>query len=283
MMTSTRKIPTFTLNDGLDLPAIALGTYTLNGSVGVDAMIAGIRAGYRLLDSAFNYENEGALGQAVRRSGVARDELRLTSKLPGRHHRYDNAVRTVEKSLYRAGLDYWDVYLIHWPNPKQDLYVEAFQALVDLQHRGLIRSVGVSNFLPEHIERLRREVGQLPSINQIELHPYFPQAEQRKYHEEHGIVTESWSPLGRKLRIVEDPVVAAIAEECGKNVGQVIIRWHVQLGAIPLPKSASPERMASNLDVFDFELSDEQMDRITALGRIDGRSNDQDPAVYEEF
>ncbi|WP_165216595.1 aldo/keto reductase [Schaalia sp. ZJ1691] len=283
MTTTPSQIPTYTLNDGTTVPGIALGTYGLNGYAGVEAMVAGIRAGYRLVDSAFNYENEGALGAAVRSCGVPREELRLTSKLPGRHHRYEEAVRTVEESLMRAGLDYWDLYLIHWPNPRQELYVEAFGALVDLKKRGLIRSVGVSNFLPDHLQRVRDDVGEWPSVNQIELHPYFPQNEQVAYHNDRGIVTEAWSPLGRKLRIIDDPVVAAIAEETGRNVGQVIIRWHVQQGIIPLPKSASPQRMASNLDVFSFELSDEQMTRLTDLARPEGRSNNQDPAVYEEF
>ena len=169
-------IPAYTLNDGLDIPAIALGTYNLRGTSGVSAMVSGVDAGYRMLDSAFNYENEGALGAAVRRCGVPREDLRLVSKLPGRHQRYDEAVYTVEESLMRAGLDYWDMYLIHWPNPKRGLYVEAFQALLDARDRGLIRSVGVCNFLPEHLDRVHAETGEYPSVNQIELHPYFPQA-----------------------------------------------------------------------------------------------------------
>ena len=189
----------------------------------------------------------------------------------------------MEESLLRAGLDYWDMYLIHWPNPGRGLYVEAFGALVDLRARGLIRSVGVCNFLPEHIERVRDEVGVLPSINQIELHPYFPQADALAYHASVGVRTQSWSPLARKLKAVEDPAITALADEAGVSPARLILRWHYQLGTIPLPKSATPSRQASNLDVFGFSLTEEQMGRISALGRPDGRQAGQDPAHYEEF
>lgn len=277
------EIPAYTLNDGLDVPAIALGTYNLRGASGVSSMVSGIEAGYRMLDSAFNYENEGALGAAVRRCGIPREELRLVSKLPGRHQRYDEAVYTLEESLMRAGLDYWDMYLIHWPNPKHGLYVEAFQALLDARDRGLIRSVGVCNFLPEHLERVHAETGEYPSVNQIELHPYFPQADALAYHASVGVRTQSWSPLARKLKAVEDPAIIALADEAGVSPARLILRWHYQLGTIPLPKSATPSRQAANLDVFGFSLTEEQMGRISALGRPDGRQADQDPARYEEF
>lgn len=273
----------YVLNDGTTIPPIGLGTYMLWGSAGVESMVSAMRAGYRLIDSAVNYENEGALGAAVRTAGIPREELRLVSKLPGRHHRYEEAVRTVEESLYRAGLDYWDLYLIHWPNPRQGLYVEAFQALVDLKKRGLIASVGVSNFLPSHLERLRDEVGELPSVNQIELHPYFPQAEALAAHAALGVRTESWSPLARKLRVVDEPILAEIAREVERSVGQVVLRWHLQLGTIPLPKARSAPRQAENLAIADFALDEDQMARISSLARPDGRQANQDPAVYEEF
>lgn len=273
----------YVLNDGTTIPPIGLGTYMLWGSAGVESMVSAMRAGYRLIDSAVNYENEGALGAAVRTAGIPREELRLVSKLPGRHHRYEEAVRTVEESLYRAGLDYWDLYLIHWPNPRQGLYVEAFQALVDLKKRGLIASVGVSNFLPSHLERLRDEVGELPSVNQIELHPYFPQAEALAAHAALGVRTESWSPLARKLRVVDEPILAEIAREVERSVGQVVLRWHLQLGTIPLPKARSAPRQAENLAIADFALDEDQMARISSLARPDGRQGNQDPAVYEEF
>ena len=261
------EIPAYTLSDGLDVPAIALGTYNLRGASGVSSMVSGIEAGYRMLDSAFNYENEGALGGAVRRGGIPREELRLVSKLPGRHQRYDEAVYTLEESLMRAGLDYWDMYLIHWPNPK----------------RGLIRSVGVCNFLPEHLDRVHAETGEYPSVNQIELHPYFPQASALAYHAQVGVLTESWSPLGRKWRIVEDPAIVALASDVGVSPSRLILRWHYQLGTMPLPKSGNPERQCENLDIFSFSLSDEQMAAISALGRPDGRQADQNPEYYEEF
>ena len=276
-------IPQRTLNDGLVIPAIGLGTYNLRGASGVQAMTSAIDMGYRLLDSAFNYENEGAVGEAVRRSSVSRDQLFLTSKLPGRHHQYDKALYTIQESLYRTKLDYYDLYLIHWPNPKTDLYVEAWQALIDAQKWGLIRSIGVCNFLPEHLDRLKKETGVMPSINQVELHPYFSQTEQLAYDKENGIVTESWSPLGRANSVLENEVIHQIAEKHGKTISQVILRWHIQLGALPIPKSSSPQRQLENLQIFDFDLTEEDMTQISSLTRADGRIADQDPAVYEEF
>ncbi len=176
-MSNTSVIPNITLNDGATLPAIGFGTYSLNGAAGVATLMSAIRHGYRLLDSAFNYENEGAVGQAARHAGVPRSRLHVTSKLPGRHHQYDAALATIEESLYRAGLDYYDLYLIHWPNPSRGLYVEAWTALVEARRRGLVRSIGVSNFLPAHLEQIISATGVRPAINQIEMHPYFPQAE----------------------------------------------------------------------------------------------------------
>ena len=275
--------PTYTLNDGTSLPAIALGTYNLRGSGGVDAVVSALHVGYRLIDSAFNYENEGLVGEAVRRAGVPRDELRLVSKLPGRHHRYEEAVYTVEESLYRAGLDYWDLYLVHWPNPRIGLYVEAFQALVDLRERGLIRSVGVSNFLPEHLHRVIDEVGVTPSVNQIQVLPTWPQEDMVALDRDLGIRTEAWSPIGRGGEVVGDPVVTRIAGEVGRTPVQVILRWHVQRGVVPLPKSANPGHQAQNLDVFDFELTDAQMAALTGMARPDGRALDIDPSDHEEF
>ncbi len=277
------RVPEVALNDGTAIPAIGLGTYRLNGTAGVESMVAAIEVGYRLLDSAFNYENEGAVGEAIRRAGVPREQLRVTSKLPGRHHRYNEAIVTIEESLYRAQLDYYDLYLIHWPLPRLGLYVEAWQALIEAKKRGLLRSIGVSNFLPEHLDTIVRETGVTPSVNQIELHPYFPQLDQLRLHKERGIVVESWSPLGRANALLQDPVIASIAKRLGKSIVQVILRWHVQLGAVPLPKAAGRERQADNLSIFDFELGAEDMNTITALGRLDGRTFDQDPARYEEF
>lgn len=282
-MSTRSDIPQITLNDGTTLPAVGFGTYTLNGSQGVVDMVKAIHNGYRLLDSAFNYENEGAVGRAVAQCGVAREELRVVSKLPGRHHAYDEAIATVEESLYRAGLDYFDLYLIHWPNPIQNHYVEAWRAMIEVQKRGLVRSIGVCNFLPEHLQRLIDETGVTPSINQIELHPYFPQAEQRAWDTAHGIVTESWSPLGRASAVLQDPTLKVIADRHGKSIPQIILRWHTQLGAIPIPKASSDARQIENLSLFDFTLTDDDMAKIATLARPDGRIADQDPARYEEF
>ncbi|MEU7948843.1 aldo/keto reductase [Micromonospora taraxaci] len=276
-------IPHLTAADGTALPAIGLGTYQLNGSAGVDAIGHAIRAGYRLLDSAVNYENEGAVGRAARSAGDVRDELIVTSKLPGRHHRYDEALTTIEESVFRTGLDHVDLYLIHWPNPKEDLYVQAWRALIEARERGLVRHIGLSNFLPEHIERLVAETGVAPVVNQIEVHPYFPQQEALDYHREQGILVQGWSPLGHGNDLKQHPVIVEIANAHGVSPAQTILAWHVARQVIPLPKAASPQRQAENLDVFGITLTDAQVEAITALGRPDGRLSDQDPAVYEEF
>lgn len=276
-------IPEITLHDGLTIPVMGLGTYLLKGNEGAKAINYAIDIGYRLIDSAYNYENEGTVGEAVRRCSVPREQLKITSKLPGRYQSYEKAVITIEESLYRANLDYYDLYLIHWPNPKQDLYVEAWQAMIDAKEKGLIRSIGVCNFLPEHIERLEKETGVKPSVNQIELHPFFNQAEQRKYHEEKNIATESWSPLTRGFKDLQIDLLQKIADQHNKTIVQIVLRWHYQLGAISIPKSASPERQLENISIFDFSLDETEMNMISELTRPDGRINNQDPAVYEEF
>lgn len=274
---------TYTLRDGLTLPKVGFGTFRLNGAAGVQVIDSAIDRGYWLLDTAFNYENEGVVGEAVRRSRVPRSELVISSKLPGRHHAYHEAIATIEESLFRAGLDYYDLYLIHWPNPKEDHYVEAWQALIDAQKFGLVRSIGVSNFLPEHLDRLEKETGVLPVINQVELHPYFNQQAQREYNQAHGILTQDWSPLGRASEMLGNPTLKTIAARYHKNVGKLILRWELQLGTLPIPKSSTPSRQAGNLDLFDFEINAEDMATINGLSRPDGRLKDQDPAVYQEF
>ena len=270
-------------HDGLVLPPIGFGTYRLNGIAGAAAVRSGIEAGYRLIDSAFNYENEGAVGRGVRDAAVDRDELIVTSKLPGRHHATDAALRAIQESVFRTGLDRIDLYLIHWPNPISGDFVAAWRALIEARERGLVRHIGVSNFLPEHLERLEAETGVRPSVNQIELHPFFPQEEQLAYHRERGIITEAWSPVGRGPIMAAEPVVQRIAAAHGISPVQAILAWHVARGAVPIPKSADPGRQAENLRAADVRLSAEEVSEITALGRPDGRLKDQDPAVYEEF
>ena len=277
------SIPELTLNDGLTLPAIGFGTYLLNGNEGATAINSAIDVGYRLIDTAYNYENEGTVGEAIRRSTVPRNELRVTSKLPGRYQEYKKAVTAIQESLYRANLDYYDLYLIHWPNPKQGLYPEAWQALIDAKKWGLIRSIGVCNFLPEHLEQLEKETGVKPSINQIELHPFFNQEDQRRFHQQNNIKTQSWSPLARVTDILENETISQIASQHNKSVSQVILRWHYQLGSIPIPKSSSPERQLENLSIFDFSLNETEMAMMAELTKPNGRLNDQDPATYEEF
>ena len=277
------NIPTIKLHDGYEIPAIGLGTVYLRGEPGVDAITSAIRNGYRLIDSAIRYDNEGAVGEAVRQSGIPREQLFLTSKLRAQYFNYDDALEMIRESLYRANLDYWDLFLLHWPNPKQDKYVEAWRALIQAKENGWIRSIGVSNFMPEHLDRLIEETGEIPVINQIEMHPYFSQVEQRQADKERGIITEAWSPLSRARTVTHDETIAELARQKGKTVSQVILRWHVQLGVIPLPRSSSELHQKENLDVFNFELTEDEMETLNALTKPDGRIDNQDPREYEEY
>ncbi len=277
------EVPTYQLNDGAELPQVGFGTYTLRGEDGIAAIVSAIEVGYRLLDTAVNYDNEREVGEALRRSGIPRDQVKVCSKLPGRHHGYDDAIRSTHESLERLGLARLDLHLIHWPNPSVDKYVEAWHALVDLQRDGLVTSIGVSNFTEANLQRIIDESGVTPAVNQVELHPYFPQPEMRAVNADRGIVTESWSPLGKRQAPFAEPAVADAAKRHGVDPAQVILRWQVQLGALPIPKSATPERQRTNLDVFGFVLTDDEMDAITALGRPDGRLFDGDPETHEEM
>jgi len=276
-------IPNATLNDGLTIPVIGFGTSRIRGNPGVEVIESAINNGYRLIDSAYNYENEGTVGEAIRRTSVSRKELIITSKLPGRYHEFDKAMITIQESLYRANLDYYDIYLVHWPNPITDKYVEAWEAMIEAKKRGYVRSIGVCNFLPEHMERLKKETGILPSMNQVELHPFFNQKEQRRWHERYEIKTQSWSPLARANQIFENDILQNLASKYEKTVAQIVLRWHYQLGAISIPRSSSPERQLENISIFDFSLEDNDMDKISRLNNPEGRLKGQDPATYEEF
>lgn len=277
------QIPKVSSHDGLTLPTIGFGTYKLRGNAGADAIARAISNGYSLLDSAFNYENEGTIGQGIRAAGRERSGITVTSKLPGRHHDYDDALATIEESVFRTGLGHIDLYLIHWPNPKVDKYVEAWKALIAAKERGIIRAIGVSNFLPEHIERLESETGVLPAVNQIELHPYFPQVEAVDYHRSRGIITQGWSPIGRGNEVLTEPVVTELATKYGVDAAGIVLAWHVARRVVALPKAGSDEHQISNLNAATIALTNDEVDAITALGKPDGRNKGQDPATYEEF
>ena len=276
------EIPQITLNDGSSIPAIGFGTYPLVGDEGFDAITSAIGAGYRLLDSAVNYENEGTVGAAIAESGVERAAITVQTKLPGRHHETEAAVRSGWESRYRLGVEQIDVLLIHWPNPITGKYREAWRGLVELQRQGVVRTIGVSNFTEQHLRDIIDDTGVVPAINQIELHPRFPQEELLAVHRELGIRTEAWSPLGKRKPAYEEAPIADAAAAHGVSPAQVILRWHFQRGVIPLPKSATPERQAANLDIFGFELTEPEVSAVTALGRADGRLFDGDPDRHEE-
>mgnify|MGYP001323188995 CR=1 FL=1 len=275
--------PVFTAHNGFALPAVGLGTYRLNGEEGAAAVAAGIDAGYRLVDSAFNYENEGAVGRGVQLSAVPREDVIVTTKLPGRHHATDKARASIEESRFRLGLDATDLHLIHWPNPAVGLYPEAWAALVDAQQRGIVRQIGVSNFLTAHLDRIEAETGVRPVVNQIEVHPYFPQEEALAVHAERGILTVAWSPLGRAKQLLDEPVIVEVANAHGITPAQAVIAWHVARGTVSIPKASSLAHQQANLAAALVTLDPAEVAAITALGRPDGRLFDADPASHEEM
>lgn len=271
------------LNDGTTLPDIGFGTYPLRGAAGAEAVLSALDVGYRLIDTAVNYGNEDAVGAAIARSEVPRTEIVVTTKIPGRDHGYDETLASFDRSAAALGLDTVDLYLIHWPNPSVGRFVDTFRAMVRLQEDGRVRSVGVSNFTPEFLTRVADATGVVPAVNQVELHPFFPQVELRAFHAEHGIVTEAWSPLGKGAPVREAPPVVAAAEAHGVTPAQVVLRWHRQIGSVPIPKSGNRDRQRENLDIEGFELTDGQVEAITALGRPDGRLFGGDPNTHEEM
>ncbi|MGW5022052.1 aldo/keto reductase [Streptomyces cacaoi] len=273
-------IPQLALNDGNSVPALGLGTYPMDDAEAEQAVRGALETGYRLVDSAANYGNERGTGRGVTGSGVPREEVVVTTKLPGRHHGHQETLSSFEESRRRLGLEYVDLYLIHWPLPRLGKYVDSWRAMIELREQGLVRSIGVSNFTPAHIERLETETGVLPAVNQVELHPALPQEELRAYHESKGIVTESWSPLARGAHLRDDPALGEIARTHGVTPAQVVLRWHVQLGALPIAKSGSAERQRENKDVFGFTLSPDEM---AAVADRPSRRIGGDPDVHEEF
>ncbi|MYV17852.1 aldo/keto reductase [Furfurilactobacillus milii] len=266
-----------------ELPKVGFGTYQLTGETGMNTIKQAINTGYRLIDTAISYENEGAVGAAIKASDVDRDQLIVSSKLPGRDYHHDDAISAVQESLYRSGLDYFDLFLLHWPNPKQNLYVEAWTSLIEAQRRGYVKYIGVSNFTGEYIDRLQNETGIQPVVNQIELHPYFNQEAQRRYDYVNGIITEAWSPLGRASAMLKDPVLQQIANKHQCGVGQVILRWEQSLNVVPLPKAAHVDRQRASLNLDAIDLDQADITAINQLTKPDGRTFNQDPTVYEEF
>ncbi len=271
------RIPAVQIAPEERIPQLGFGVFQVPPKETEQAVAEALTAGYRHIDTAAAYRNEGGVGQALHASGVAREELFVTTKCWNEDQGYEQAKRACRASLERLELSHLDLYLIHWPVPAHDLYVETWAAFIELQREGLVRSIGVSNFEPEHLERVIAETGVTPAINQVELHPYFQQVGLRREHERLGIVTESWSPLGQGLEL-EDPVIAGIARAHGKTPAQTIIRWHLQIGAVVIPKSVTPARIAENFEVFDFELSDEQMRMLEALDA--GRRIGPDPNTF---
>jgi len=244
----------------------------------VEVVLHALNTGYRHIDTAAAYRNEAEVSQAIRSSGLDRSDVFVTTKCFNDDHGYEQATRALHASLERLEMSHVDLYLIHWPVPSHDKYVETWKAFIDMRAEGLVRSIGVSNFQPAHLERIIAETGETPVINQIELHPYFQQRGLRHEHEQLGIVTEAWSPLARG-KLLEDPAIVGIAEAHSKTAGQVVLRWHLQLGNVVFPKSVTPARIEENFEIFDFELSDAQMQTIDELDAGDRIGPDPDTFV----
>jgi diketogulonate reductase-like aldo/keto reductase len=277
MSTSAQQTPDLPIAPSERIPQLGFGVFLVPPKETEVAVAEALSAGYRHIDTAAAYRNEGGVGEALHASGIARDELFVTSKCWNDDHGYEQAKRACRASLERLELSHLDLYLIHWPVPAHDLYVETWKAFVELQAEGLVRSIGVSNFEAEHLERVIAETGVAPAINQVELHPYFQQVGLRREHERLGVLTEAWSPLGRGLEL-EDATVVEVAQAHGKTPAQAIIRWHLQLGNVVIPKSVRPERIEENIDVFDFELSGQEMESLAALDA--GKRIGPDPNTF---
>ncbi len=265
------------LNDGAAIPQIGLGVWQVDAGITARVVREAIDAGYRSIDTAEGYDNEEGVGEAIRNAGVPRKALFITSKLRNSAHRRDLALRAFDETMEKLGLEQLDLFLIHWPVPSRNHYVEAWKTLVELREAGRVRSIGVSNFNQDHLERIIGETGVVPVVNQIELHPRFQQRDKRAFHAAHNIRIESWSPLGSG-RLVEDPALTAIGKKHGKSAAQVMIRWHLQQGLIVIPKSIHKERIVANFDVFDFTLDEDDMRTIAAMDTPNGR-NGPDPAT----
>jgi 2,5-diketo-D-gluconate reductase A len=271
------QVPNIRLNNGVQIPQFGFGVFQVPPADTADVVREAFAAGYRHIDTAQGYSNEAGVGAAIKDSGLARDEVFVTTKLNNKGHGYDSAIAGLDRSLAELGLDHVDLYLIHWPIPGQDLYVETWKGFEKLLADGKARSIGVSNFTVAHLDRLAKETDTVPAVNQIELHPLFTQVELRKYHAEHGIATEAWAPIA-KGSVLGDPTLTALAEKYGRTPAQVVLRWQVQIGNIVFPKSVNPDRMRENINVFDFELSAEDLAAVEGLNR--DQRNGPDPDTF---
>jgi 2,5-diketo-D-gluconate reductase A len=275
-MTSTTA-PTVTLLHGAEMPRLGLGTSPMDDGVTEQAVATAIGLGYRLVDTAENYGNERGVGRGLKASGVPREELFVTTKFNKRWHGVELAAEACQRSAERLGLDYIDLLLIHWPNPQQDRYVQAWQGLARLLEDGRLRAIGTSNFKPAHLDRVIAETGVVPDVNQIQLNPTVTRDSARAYHARHGIVTESWSPIGGQHNdVLREPVVVELAERHGRTPAQIVLRWHMELGLAAIPKSSDPTRLKQNLDVFDFSLSADEVAAVSALDQGDAAGADSD-------
>ncbi len=271
--------PTLGMNDGSEIPQIGFGVFQIPPEETVEPVAAALTAGYRLIDTAQGYGNEEGVGKAIANSGIARRELFVTTKLTNSEHGRDKALRAFDESLAKLGLDDVDLFLIHWPLPGRDLYVETWKALEEIRASGRAKAIGVSNFTVHHLNRLFDETDVVPAVNQIELHPEFPQTELRAFHARHGILTEAWSPIGQGHGLLDNPEIVSLAQAKGRTPAQVVLRWHVQLGNIAIPKSVTPSRIAENLDVFDFELTEPEMGQVSGLDT--GKRLGPDPETFD--
>jgi 2,5-diketo-D-gluconate reductase A len=277
MSPHTESVPQLPLGGGEEIPQLGFGVFQVPPEDTPEVVVRAFETGYRHVDTAAAYQNEAGVGQAFRASGLERDEVFVTTKCSNDDHGYEEAKHALRSSLDQLDMTHVDLYLIHWPVPAQDRYVETWKAFIEMQEEGLTRSIGVSNFQPAHLARLEDETGVTPAVNQVELHPRLQQPGLRREHADRGILTEAWSPLAQG-EVLDDPVITAIAEAKGRTPGQVVLRWHLQLGNVVIPKSVTPKRIEENFDVFGFELSDEDMEQIESLDA--GERTGPDPDTF---
>ncbi|MBC8718380.1 aldo/keto reductase [Ochrobactrum sp. Marseille-Q0166] len=271
-------VPAVKLNDGNRIPQLGYGVWQIGNDEAISAVSEALNVGYRHIDTAAIYGNEEGTGKAINESGIARSDIYLTTKLWNKEQGYESTLKAFDESLKKLGTDYVDLYLIHWPLPSKDLFMETWRAFIKIKQEGRAKSIGVSNFQTADLERILKESDVVPVINQIELHPQFQQDELRLFHSKHNIATEAWSPLGQGT-ILENPTLKTIAERHGKSVAQIILRWHIETGNVVIPKSVTPARIKENFEVFDFSLNGTDHDAITKLDKTDGRIG-PNPATF---